>query len=221
MKLTPGGAASRSSAPARRPATSPPASPVSTTGQGPGRGRLAWAAPRPPRLDPNRWRGARPLPATLQAARPAGGAWSVLLGCRRAPRPPVLRSRGRRLVHPSITRHPAAPQPSGGDDGIPRGHTAARYAAAPIPQMLGREPLVSRPDSSPFDSLEHPGTRATTPEPALAAAPVRTLQRQHPRATRRTSGRRARGRTGPHRGCVRSVRSGSPSASGRGISGPS
>ena len=38
--------------------------------------------------------------------------------------------------------------------------TAARYAAAPIPQMLGREPLVSRPDSSPFNSLEHPGTRA-------------------------------------------------------------
>ena len=52
---------------------------------------------QPHRLDPNRWPRARPRPATAQAARPTGGAWSVLLGCRPTPAParPCLRAGGR------------------------------------------------------------------------------------------------------------------------------
>jgi hypothetical protein len=46
---------------------------------------------QPHRLDPNRWRRARPRPATAEAARPTGGPGAFCLGVGPPPLPPVPR----------------------------------------------------------------------------------------------------------------------------------
>jgi len=78
------------------------------------------------------------------------------------------RSRGQRLVHPSITRHSVARQ--GLNDGIPSGDTRRWRAAAPIPARKGAAWVTPRPGSAALMTCE-PGQEH--PARDLAAAPLR------------------------------------------------
>jgi hypothetical protein len=81
--------------------------------------RLAWVAQRSRAAHARR---TRPAPTVVAAHR-----FDHL--------PITGRSRGQRLVHPSITRHSMAPQ--GAEDGIPRGDTAALAGCGSHPSSEG------------------------------------------------------------------------------------
>jgi hypothetical protein len=100
------------------------------------------------------------------------------------------RSRGQRLVHASITRHWAAPQPPGVNDGMSSGHTAAlaclRRLAAPIPRHSDG-PACDTPSAHPVRQPREPRAPGQQhPQPALAAAPLRPPLARHPCGHRRT-----------------------------------
>jgi hypothetical protein len=99
-----------------------------------------------------------------------------------------VRRRPRRLVHPSITCHSAAPWPPGERRNIKRPHRGAGVLAAPIPgTRMGQ--LAARRTPTPFDSLHNPCAPGQQhPQPALAAAPLRPPLAQHPGGGSRRSG---------------------------------
>jgi hypothetical protein len=68
-------------------------------------------------------------------------------------RPLTDRSRGRQLVHPSITRHWAAPWPQGVNDETASGHTAA-LACLRLPSPAGTWAAGGTSAPAPFDRLQ-------------------------------------------------------------------